>query len=91
MVEGSERVRSTTGITLQSKIAIGFHWRAVWRCPPETQGIMRLWRIRQRPGCDRDLDSGIAIHRNGDWRLERAAAHLGQAFPLPVPYANDAG
>ena len=40
-------------------------------------GSTSLWRIRQSLGCDRGLCSGVAIHRNGAWRLGRGIGVTG--------------
>ena len=63
-----KRSDQPTAPRLPAQTATGFIGSAVCRCPLDTPGSTSLWRIRQPLVCDRGLDSGLAIHRNGDWR-----------------------
>src|SRR5437879_852134 len=64
-VKGSDQ---PTAARLPAQTATVFVESAACRCPPDTTGSTSFWRIRQPLVCDRGLDSGLAIHRNGDWR-----------------------
>src|SRR6266571_5925515 len=68
-VKGSDQ---PTAPRLPAQTATGFIESADCRCPLDTPGSTSLGRIRQPLVCDRGLDSGLAIHRNGDWRLVAA-------------------
>ena len=63
-----------TAPRLQAQTANGFSGSAVCRYPPDTTGSRSLWRIRQPLVCDKSLDSGVAIHRNGDLLLAAGLA-----------------
>ena len=63
-----KRSDQPTAPRLPAQTATGFIGSAVCRCPLDTPGSTSLGRIRQPLVCDRGLDSGLAIHRNGDWR-----------------------
>src|SRR5207248_9445372 len=86
-----KRSDQPTAPRLPAQTATGFIGSAVCRCPLDTPGSTSLGRIRQPLVCGRGLDSGLAIHRNGDWRRVAAEARLGQVFALPGQYASDDG
>src|SRR5207253_6618674 len=87
-VKGSDQ---PTAPRLPAQTATVFVESAVCRSPLDTPGSTSLWRIRQPWVCDRGLDSGLAIHRNGDWRRVAAQARPGQVFALPGQYASADG
>src|SRR5712691_8765381 len=64
-----KRSDQPTAPRLLAQTVPGFIGSTVCRCPLDTPGSTSLWRIRQPWVCDRGLDIGLAIHRNGDWRL----------------------
>src|SRR5438477_6674732 len=86
-----KRSDQPTAPRLPAQTATGFIGNAVCRCRLDTPGSTSLGRIRQPLVCGRGFDSGLAIHRNGDWRLVAAEARLGQVFALPGQYASDDG
>src|SRR6266568_4360626 len=81
-VKGSDQ---PTAPRLQAQTATVFVESAACRCPPDTTGSTSFWRIRQPLVCDRGLDSGLAMHRNGDWRRVAAEACPGQVFAFALP------